>query len=302
MTTVPGMIEIVDIATIAGGKELLTAYGARGITRENDRPLLSSRLLAVGAAKPGTWRASRGTAEALVAADRAWFVATGKRIRLLDAARDVSVQGTARLKYEAWIAAGSPDPKSARFHPESMKAAFVGKVNESNHQWGGANDWDVHGMCETDAELSKLWDVVDEFGFMPIIGKPSLAMSECWHFDHLGAIGKVRAGFKGMPETRGDAYTRTAEVGCLLAGQFFGKDNMAKYTQARLMFAALQLMVSLENVTIPLPGVIDGVLGKRSIACAKELGISVPDGDVRAQDILNQLDEKKLGHEQIARL
>jgi hypothetical protein len=294
------LIGLVDIATIPGGKELLTAYGPRGITREAGKPLDEKRLITVGAAKPGTWRATRATALALVEADKAWTAKTGKRIRLLDAARDASVQGAGRMKYEAWVAAGKPQPGTSQFNANTMKAAFVGQVNESNHQWGAANDWDVHSMCANDAELSMLWEAIDDFGFAPIIGKPSLEMSECWHFDHLGPLAAVRDGFRRQPETKHNSYTLTAEVGCLLAATWYGRDNMAKYTQARLMLAACTAAGAGDGSFYRMPGVIDGVLGTKTIACANALGLDVQPG-ARADQILNKLDEKQLGYDAIAR-
>lgn len=278
-------IEIIRIADVQGGAQIRTPYRVKG----------GGTPLVVGD-RSNAWKASRGAATALVDMAAEWYRRAKTPLVLVDAARDGSVQAHGRAKYEAWLAAGKPAENSSKFVPSAMKNVFVGKANESNHQWGGAVDLGVAEMCEgDDAKLSLLWDVADDFGFMPIISRPSLQIDECWHFDRLGPLAKVRDMFRARAATRHSSYVLTATVGCLLAGTYVGDRQMERLAQARLALAAALVEGGKS------PGAPDGVLGRMTQESAASVGLTVEPG-VSASTILNQLDERQLGHAELAAL
>lgn len=239
---------------------LLTSYGPRGATRDGKGQPFREADLALTANRGGGWRAAPAMAADLLALDGAWLKETGRRLRLTDVFRDGEVQANARRRYETWIAAGSPPPGSARFSKATMKTDFVAPVNGSNHQWGGAVDFDIAAVAGgTDEGLAQFWRVAKEYGFRPIIAHPHLGQSEAWHFDHHGPLSAVLSRYKREPGA--PAYTRTAMLACILAGTFVGDRKMERYAQARIALGCAPLPDG-----GPWPGDCDGYIGKQTRA------------------------------------
>lgn len=272
-----------------------TSYGRNGRTRDGNRPIPWVEVRRVDSFKPPrtAWRASRGTAAALLRVDRAARAAGWPGLRLTEAVRDHKLIAVERAKLDTWIAAGKPDPKSAAFSPKTMRTVYIKRVNETNHQWGGAVDLDVYAWAEDgkakgltgNEALAVLWTFMAAEGFTPIIAEPNLHQDESWHFDHYGPLAPVRAAFRAHGL---DAAGLTAMVGCILAGTFIGDKTMERLVQARLLIAGHWC------------GKPDGVLGKQTREALAAAGL-VYEGPLPAPaTILGDLDKAEVGLHEVA--
>jgi hypothetical protein len=175
-----------------------------------------------------------------------------------------------------------------------MKTAYVAAVGQSNHGWGGAVDIDVGALVfpgiarGSNEALAAFWEIAESFGWLPIITRPSVGQSECWHFDHLGPLAEIRDLFvrKGMA---GSAYAQTAMAGHALAGVLPGElapNVTVAYIQSRLLLAGYWV------------GKVDGVIGPKTLGALAEVGVGLNKG-AAAESVLPSLDRIGLAREAI---
>lgn len=240
---------------------------------------------------PGAWRVSPGMYSALVRLDEAMKQAGSKGLRVTEASRSLSFQASERVKYDAWIAAGKPQPGSAGFNSKTMRTAFICKPGESGHNWGGSIDIDVAaldfpGMASADQQLAKFWELAKAHGFSPVIPSPDAGRSECWHFDHLGPMASVRKLFEESGGVAyGNLYGEVNRTACALFG-LVGGDR--EFIQARLLLAGIWV------------GRVDGQIGPKTLAGLARFGI---EGAGRTpEQILADMDLRMVAYDQMAAL
>tara|TARA_Y100000310_G_C20504000_1_gene725472 strand:- start:16 stop:732 length:717 start_codon:yes stop_codon:yes gene_type:complete len=182
----------------------------------------------------------------------------GGTLFVSDCYRSPEVQGKARKKYERWLAAGKPSPRSAEYDKTTMKGAFVSRPGRSNHNAGRAVDLDHMHAAPDDVprneKLDWLWDVAIPLGWKPIIKSPREGQSEAWHFDFLGPWQVVR--------DRLD-YGQTAMCGVLDHG---GGEDL--YDRAWERWVQAQIHRAGPDI-----GDVDGWFGRMTKAGADALGI-----------------------------
>lgn len=281
---------------------LHTSYSSRdGLTSRGGKPIPWTEAKRVGDYKAPrkSWRASQGTAAALLAANQAVVAAGWPGLRVTEAIRDHEVVERERNKYDFWIASGKPDPKSSTYNAKNMRHVYIKRPNETNHQWGGAVDFDVFAWAQDGAakgltgnqSLSALWELLAPHGFTPILVEPFLNQSEAWHFDHYGSLSIVRGLFT---EHRNDgaAYADraglTAMTGCILAGTYVGERKLEKLVQARLLIAGHWV------------GLPDGDLGKKTRAGLAAAGLPSTGALPGLGELLGQMDAAGVGMAEVA--
>ena len=182
----------------------------------------------------------------------------GGTLLVTDSYRSAEVQGKARKKYETWVAAGKPSPRTADYDKKTMKGAFVSRPGRSNHNAGRAVDL-AHMLAAPEdvprnEKLDWLWEAAIPLGWRPIIKSPNESQSEAWHFDFWGELAHVR--------DRLD-YGQSAMVGVLDIGKGKGLYDRLweRWVQAQLHRIG------------PDVGDVDGYLGKLTKAGIEELGL-----------------------------
>lgn len=281
-------IRLVNLATVA--PEIVTAYGSNGKTRDaSGRTLPRTACVIVGDDKrlAKLWRCSPATASALrdLNAD---CVTEGCDFRLLALFRDPVVQAEERTKYDAWVAAGRPDPDSVAFNRTRMRTVYVSRPGFSFHGCALAFDLDISSLSFADgtkgnAALARFWGIAAKHGFAPVISRPLASMNESWHFDRLGVFEKVRAFLDAHPSTRGDDYGYTAVVASALMGTHpKTASHPWLYIQARLIAGGFH------------PGVPDGALGKLTREALKAAG-APHEGPLDPVGLIGDLDKLGVG-------
>ena len=184
--------------------------------------------------------------------------AQGGTLLVTDAYRSAEAQDKARKKYETWVAAGKPSPRTGAYDKKTMKAAFVSRPGRSNHNAGRAVDL-AHMLAAPEdvpsgVKLDWLWALAIPLGWRPIIKDPREGQSEAWHFDFWGELAHIR--------DRLD-YGQSAMAGVLDIGGGVGLYSRLweRWVQAQLHRIG------------PDVGDIDGYLGKRTRAGMEELGL-----------------------------
>lgn len=226
-------ITLVALATVA--PDTRSSYMQGGQTRVDGRPPRreETRLL-----RDMKFKAARGMAGDLAKLDAAMVARRGD-LRITETYRDPAVQHAERVKWDAWVAAGKPQPGTSRFNSRTMRTTYVARPGASNHGWGGAFDLDIAALTldglrpGSNEALAAFWPLAREHGFTPVIAHPLASQSEAWHFDHLGPFEAVRQ--LAIEAKHGNPYGLTAEVGNILAGGHPGTNSGWRYVQARLL-------------------------------------------------------------------
>lgn len=223
-------------------ESIRSSYDEKGRTMyPGQKPVPYDRLTDLR--RRNTGKATPGTILAMLAADDAVRAAGGDGLRVTESYRSWSSQERERVKYDAWVSAGRPSPGKPGWRT-GMRRVYVTRPGESQHGWGGANDWHVYVMgfdgikAGTNESLSVLWDIVRPLGWRPVIREPRIGMSEAWHFDHFGPLEPVRAMFyahRGDGGAYRNAYGNTAAAGHALAGTWQGDRHQERYLQALLL-------------------------------------------------------------------
>lgn len=230
------LLELVPLATAA--PTIRSSYMRGGKTRTPDgRIPRREDLLPMSSLK---FKATRATARDLARLD-VLMLARGGDLRLTEVNRLVAVQAAERAKYEAWVAAGKPDPGTPAFVVGRMRTTYVARPGASNHGWGGAFDLDVAALTldglkpGSNAALAAFWRLIEAegLGFTPIIAEPLASMSESWHFDHWGPFAEIKA--LAARAGHGNPYGLASEVANVLAGVHPGAESGWRYVQARLL-------------------------------------------------------------------
>ena len=140
------------------------------------------------------------------------------------------------------------------------RKAFMAPPGNSFHQSGRAVDIDVQSLNFKDAKKSEyikiLWEIAIPIGFMPIIKKPKINLSECWHFQFCGRD------WEKAYEKIGDA--ETAKCTILDSGCWDIHEDSVKIQK---MFLQSQL-IRLGRYEI---GKIDGIIGYKTVLALKSL-------------------------------
>lgn len=196
--------------------------------------------------------------------------ALGGDLRITSAFRTLAVQQEARAKFLAWMNAGRPPPGSERFDAKTMKPVFVAAPGNSFHNAGRAIDIDVASLrfpgVAADKQLDVFWKVAAELGWRPVISKPDERAAESWHFDFMGPWRPVYARLLAAQtaSTQGKAYAMTAHAACTDIGEYGALARpVERAVQAQLHRAGYN------------PGVIDGLLGNKTLAALDEAAMRV---------------------------
>lgn len=300
-------IELIPVATVA--PTIRTSYDARGKTRGDDGKLLRREsCVTVGESKMhGVWMTTPATARALAALHDD-CEASGVDLRLTALRRDTAVQARERKAFDAWVAAGRPDPGTPQFIARSMRTTYVAKPGASFHGVGCAFDLDIGALSVRkvdstshtvtiltgNAALAEFWKIAAKHGFSPAISHPRASQSEAWHFDRVGVFAAVRALFEADRATAGDDYGLTAKVIHALAGCH--PDSVTHqflYVQARLLVGGFHKLPD-GRILIP-----DGIVGKDTRAALKAAGCTHV-GELAFGVIVAELDAKGIGLDVIA--
>jgi hypothetical protein len=232
---------------------ILSSYASSGKTggpREALRPL--AQLGKVGIAQPNTAAKLKQLNDAVLSA--------GGDFRVTECHRDISVQRTARAKYDRWVSAKKPRPGTPAFDSKTMKAAFVATPGRSGHNAGVSIDIDIGSLkfpgVAADKRLDKLWEIATPIGWSPVIRTPDERASESWHFDCWGEL-------KGVRDRLG--YEQAALCGAILVGH----GDLSGYD------AELQALLVRAGYDI---GKIDGAIGAKTRA-ALATAVGTPDVD-----------------------
>lgn len=238
---------------------LVSAYLADGRTRIGGAVPPDGQTINVRG-----WRASKGTAAALVELDRRVTATGGAHLRLVEVYRSPQTSAEARAKYERWVDAGRPTTAREGLDLATMKTAFVRKPGESLHNAGMAVDIDQDALefpgtgRGTDAALAAFWTLAEACGFTPIIAAPNVEQSESWHFDYFGVAAPILTLAYEAGHQQGNLI---ASMACTtLQGYQWFTAPMERYAQAALLLCGYWC------------GPVDGELGKLSQAAAKAAG------------------------------
>ena len=198
-------------------------------------------------------------AAALLALSKA-CAAKGGSLLITDCFRSVAFQAKTRKRYENWLAAGKPSPRTAAYDKKTMKAAFVSRPGRSFHNSGRAVDI-AHMLAAPDdvprnEKLDWLWDVAKPLGWAPIIKDPREGQSEAWHFDFRGP-------WQGTFDRLG--YGQGAMCGVLDLG--LGEDV---YPRAWERWVQAQIHRAGHDI-----GDVDGYWGRMTKAGAESLGVAL---------------------------
>lgn len=290
----PYRLELVSLALFA--PDALSSYGPNGTRTSGGKLYRRTELRPLKAFQQ--WKATRATAEAIVALDRV-CLEEGLDLRITEAFRSPRTQAEERTKYDAWVRAGRPSPGTGRFSNATMRTAYVARPGRSNHGWGGAIDIDIEAMCpdtpteSRNARLARFWGVAAKFGFTPILAHPFASHSEAWHFDRFGALSRVRDMYAADSRYAADAYGHTAEVGALLALTHQDGESdrgRMRQVQAWLAFGGF------------CPGPPDGLWGKQTAAACKAAGIAVDGESPDPLQLLAQIKQAGIGRDGLANL
>lgn len=249
-------------------KELHTSFVRGGSyggtrTRTGDIPHIDTVMTVARAPSVG-WSGSQGTVAAWVALTEQWQAAGGEPLRMTHTIRKAAAAADMRRGWEQWVERGRPDPHDPAWQ-RGMRMHYVAPVDGTNHQWGGAVDFDVQALYieglerGSDEALERLWEMADEHGFTPVIAHPVANQSEAWHLDHMGPL---RAAYVELRGTYRSAYTEVARMGCALAGTLHPdtSNQQARYLQARLAIGGF------------VPGRCDGIIGPKTRAALEAAG------------------------------
>lgn len=182
----------------------------------------------------------------------------GGTLLITDAYRSAQVQRAARAKYETWLAAGKPSPRTDFYNKKTMKAAFVSRPGRSFHNAGRAIDiahmYAAPESVPRDKKLDWLWDVAKPLGWRPIIKAPNESQSEAWHFDFMGPWASTydRLG-----------YGQAAMCAVLDLGH-----GIALYSRPWKRWVQAQIHRAGQDI-----GDVDGLWGKRTRGGAEALGV-----------------------------
>lgn len=256
---------------------LLTAYDAGGRqVRHDGRPVMDP--LTVGedsGARTGRWLMVPGAARGLARAADLWKSAGGEPFRITDMLRSGLRRKRLRAGFEEWVAAGRPARGRPGWRP-TMHDAFVAEQNGSFHGCGCAVDVVVgllshpeSGQVGSDDALAEFWRVMGAGGFTPVISQPHAAQSESWHFDWLGPLRVVQWAYRTETRGTGSSYTRAAEVGTLLTGQWVGTKIEERTFQAVCAFLWARLPALndfMDDLPVVFVGRCDGLLGPKTRA------------------------------------
>lgn len=142
------------------------------------------------------------------------------------------------------------------------RKVFMAPPGKSFHNAGRAVDVSIHELNFKGAKpaqwLKILWDIAIPMGFRPIIAKPDMKASEAWHFE-----------LPGRDWEKAYEKVSNSEVAkcCVLD---IGKWNPNEKPEVvKKMFLQSQL-IRLGYYEI---GEVDGVIGNKTIAVLKKLGI-----------------------------
>ena len=279
--------------------QIVTVFDRFGQTRDNaGRPLARAQCKIVKPS-PTTAVEPRFTGSPATARDLDALVAEldtlGCDFRVRQVYRSNREQGEVYRKYQAWRAAGCPQPGAARWNNTTMSTAAASAPNRSHHGWGGAMDVGLGNLVfgdgvQGDAALARFWDIAAGHGFTPIISEPRVSRSEAWHFDHLGPLRAVRDLFyahrNDNPEYA-SAAGNAAEVGCVLMGTHEGASQMERLVQARLLA---------HGVFVGLP---DGKIGPKTLAGLASVGVTVT-GKIDPGAIVAKMNELEIGTKVLA--
>lgn len=188
----------------------------------------------------------------------------GVDFRVTELFRSIETQRAAHAKYTNWLGHGKPSPKSSAFNPATMKAAFVAEPGYSFHNAGRAIDIHLDMIklpVSADRQLDRLWEIMKDHGFRPVIKAPTEGASESWHFDFMGDWGGVYGRTKD--------YAMTAMCACLDAGNGGYRRDDERALQAQLLRAGYDI------------GLVDGILGAKTQAALKASGHSTIETDYR---------------------
>lgn len=264
-------------------ENLATSYAPGGRTRDAmGKPWSYGRLMLVGACKPDHWRVAPWVAQSLLRLEMAMRAAGSSGMRLTDVLRRPEEQAKLRAMYDRWISAGRPPQGSRDFDTATMKTAFAARPYESNHQWGGALDFDVEALdfpgLEPEQQLPRFWQLARPLGFRPIIAAPHVHQSESWHFDCYGPLQRVFDGFEDANLAGVSSYAQTALAGCVLAGLYKGSLPNERLVQARLLAAGFFC------------GPVDGIVGPRTLEALWKAGVAEARRSTPAATLLSRLD------------
>jgi hypothetical protein len=241
---------------------IASSYNKSGGTGGPRSNLISlAKLGKAGVAHPEMAPALKSLSDAVAAA--------GGDFRVTECHRDVSVQRTAREKYDNWVNAGKPAVGSSKWNAATMKNAFVALSGRSGHNAGRSIDVHLSELkfpgVPANKQLDKLWEIAIPLGWSPVIKLADESAKESWHFDFWGEL-------KGVLDRLG--YEQAALCGALLVGHG-DLQSFPAVTQALLCRAGFDI------------GKIDGAIGPKSIAAlAAALKVSEADAKSRvaAQD------------------
>lgn len=154
------------------------------------------------------------------------------------------------------VEANKKDPKKPITH------AYAAPPGGSFHMAGRAIDIDLYslkfkGLSQSDW-LKKLWDIAIPLGFNPIIDKPDMNITECWHFDYRGEWKIVC-----------DKITTKEAVRCAILdiGNWNPNENIDKVNN---MFVQSQL-IRLGHYEL---GKADGIVGTKTKTALESVNLS----------------------------
>lgn len=162
-------------------------------------------------------------------------------LSLSDVYRSWAVQKAA---HDAWLSGKRSD--------------FAAAPGESFHMAGRAIDIDVYALnfagVRKENALKKLWSISRPLGWRPIIARPDMRLSECWHFEYPGPWS---AWYDRAPNPQ------VAKCAILDAGQW---DPFAREALVDAMFVQTQLVRVLGEALV-----VDGIIGRKTKAALERL-------------------------------
>ncbi len=139
------------------------------------------------------------------------------------------------------------------------KRAYSPPAGGTVHE--GARAFDA-ALKQLGMSLKDFWEICFAYGVVPIIARPDIKISECWHFEKRGSFQLIYDYYKAK---KGNNLTPYRAMGVSMVAAIGLKPDKIKMREAHIQSGLIRLGYEIGN--------IDGIIGKRTKTVLENLGI-----------------------------